>query len=205
MIIHNFEQQSPEWFDFKKGKMGASKADAIGNCGAGLKTLCKNIVKDMIVEKEHYTNTDIERGNTLEPIARLKYEYETGVKVHECGLFEYNDYVVCSPDGYILDKSNCKIIGGIEIKAKNDDKHLDLLLGGEFDSTNKWQCQMAMLISGAKWWDLISYNPNYKKSIIIKRIYHDKEKFDKLLKGFELGEKLIKEYLENDNIKNELK
>ena len=203
MIIHNFEQQSPEWFAFKKGKMGASKADAIANCGAGLKTLCKNIVKDMIVEKEHYTNADIERGNELEPIARLKYEFERGVKVHECGLFEYNDYVVCSPDGYILEED--KIIGGTEIKAKNNDKHLDLLLGGKFDSVNYWQCFMTLLISGAEWWDLCSYNPNFKKSLFVERVYPDEKKFSELLKGFEMGEKLIKEYLENENIINELK
>jgi hypothetical protein len=39
---------------------------------------------------------------------------------------------------------------------------------------------MNLLITGRKWWDYVSYNPNYKESLIIFRILPDKEKFDKL-------------------------
>jgi hypothetical protein len=71
-------QQSPEWFEIRKGKMTASKAQAIGNMGKGLETYIRQIIKDMIVTKIPYTNKDIERGNELEGNARTAYEFEHG-------------------------------------------------------------------------------------------------------------------------------
>ena len=52
---------------------------------------------------------------------------------------------------------------------------------------------MNLLITGRKWWDYISYNPNYKKSLIVFRIYPDAEKMEALKKGFEVGAKKIDE------------
>ena len=200
MIIYNMEQNSPEWYEIRRGKMTASHATAIGNCGTGLKTYIRKIVKDMIQQNiESYSNKDIERGNEYEPIARLAYEFENDVSIKQIGFISYNDYVGCSPDGLIGND------GGIEIKARNDDIHLGLLLGDKIDSNTEWQINMSMLITGCEWWDFVSYNPNFKKSLFVKRVYPDSQKIEKLKKGFELGEKMIKELLENENIKFELK
>ncbi len=207
MIIHNIKQQTPEWFELKLLKLSASHATAIGNCGKGLDTYCKTLVKDFVkfkrgIEKENYTNKDIDRGNELEPIARSSYEFETGLTVKEVGFIQFSDYVGCSPDGLIYD--NDKIIGGIEIKALNDDNHLSLLMDFKPDSGHIWQCQMSMLITGAEWWDYCPYNPNYNKSLIIHRVYPDHSKFEKLRLGFQKGILTIKSLLENPVIKNEL-
>ena len=50
-----------------------------------------------------------------------------------------------------------------------------------------------MLICEKEWCDLISYNPNFTKYLVVHRLFPDQEKFDKLRKGFALGEKMIKE------------
>jgi hypothetical protein len=55
---------------------------------------------------------------------------------------------------------------------------------------------MQMLVTGRKWNDLVIYNPNFKKSMLVFRIEPDKEMFDKLLNGFEVGKKLILELKE---------
>jgi len=55
---------------------------------------------------------------------------------------------------------------------------------------------MQMLVTGRKWNDLVIYNPNFKKSMLVFRIEQDKEMFDKLLNGFEVGKKLILELKE---------
>ena len=200
MIYHwDIIQQSPEWFEIKKGKMSASHATAIGNCGKGLETYARQIVKDLIIERQNFTNKDMERGNELEPLARITYEFENSVTVKQIGFITYSDYVGVSPDGLINDD------GGLELKARNDDIHFGLLLGDPVDSSTIWQMNMAMLITGRKWWDFGSYNPNFKQSLFVKRLYPDHAKFEALMKGFYIGELLIKKLLENPNIQIELK
>jgi hypothetical protein len=198
IIYENIIQQTPEWFELKKGRMSASHATAIGNCGKGLETYCRQIVKDMIIERQQFTNKDIERGNILEPVARIAYEFEYGCQVKQVGFIAYSDFVGYSPDGLVSDD------GLIELKARNDEIHFGLLLGDHVDSSAIWQMNMGMLISGRKWCDFGSYNPNFKQSLFVKKFYPDQSKFDSLLNGFEMGEKLIKELLKNENIKNEL-
>lgn len=198
IIYRDITQGSDEWFDIKKGKMSASHATAIGNAGKGLLTYTMNVVLDIIVERDNYISKDMERGNELEPIARQVYEYENDVIVEQVGFIEYNKFVGCSPDGLIGDD------GGLEIKARNNEKHLSLLVGESVDSSTIWQMNMSMLVSDRKWWDFVSYNPNFKQSLFQKRFYRDEKKINALLNGFEIGEKLIKELLKNKNIQNEI-
>lgn len=189
MKIINCEQGTPEWFKARDEKMTASHATAIGNSGKGLDTYIKKMMSEHYSskEKEQYTNKDLERGNELEPLARQVYELETGNTVEQVGFIEYSKYVGCSPDGLIDD-------GGIEIKCPDDSEYFEYLLEGAdaIPSGYIWQMQMCMLITGKRFWDFIAYNPNFKKSICIFRIYPDLEKFEKLKKGFEVGETLIK-------------
>ena len=197
MKIYNFEQGTEEWFKIRKGKITASHAQAIGNNGKGLETYLNNLMAEYFSsgEKENYSNKHIERGIELEPIAKDIYELETGNKVENVGFIEYNEFVGCSPDG-LIGKD-----GGIEIKSIDDNGYFKILMEGEkeIDSAYIWQIQMSLLITGRKWWDFVAYNPNYKKSIYICRIYPDKNKFEKLLKGFEIAKEKIKLIIEKYN------
>lgn len=131
----------------------------------------------------------MERWVELEEFARSMYELETGNTVEEVGFIEYNEYVGCSPDGLVWED------GMIEIKCVKDINHFKMILNGESEIESKyiWQMQMQLLISERKWADYVSYNPNYKKSLIIFRIYPDEKKFEALKEGFVYGEKKIKE------------
>jgi len=197
MLNHNIEQGSPEWFEIRKGKLTASHAQAIGNCGKGLDTYIVEMMAEFYSsgEKEQFSNKHTERGEELEPIARDIYQLETGNDVVEVGFVEYNEFVGCSPDGLIGED------GGIEIKAIDDVGYFKYLLNGESEIDTKylWQVQMNLLITGRKWWDFVAYNPNYKKTMCIFRITPDKEKFEALKKGFKIGEAKILE------IKNKIK
>lgn len=192
---HNFEQKSDDWFEFRKGKLTASNATAIGACGAGLKTYARNIAMELCgIEKKQITNSDIERGNLYEPLAVTSYEFEFNVNVQQMGCITNDLFqnVCISPDGLIL------FDGGLEIKARNDEKHFALICGDESDIPFN-QIQMSLLISERKWWDFASYNPNFKKHLFVKRIYPDLSYFEKLKKGFAEGEILINNYLETYN------
>ncbi len=192
---HNFEQKSDEWFDFRKGKLTASNATAIGACGAGLKTYARNIAMELCgVEKKQISNIDIERGNEYEPLALTSYEFEFGINVEQVGCITNDLYnnVCVSPDGLIA------LDGGLEIKARNNEKHFALICGDESDIPFN-QIQMSLLVSEREWWDFASYNPNFKKHLFVKRIYPDLAYFEKLKKGFIEGEKLVNLFLETYN------
>ena len=195
MKIHEIKQQSPEWFNVRKLKATASHATAIGNCGKGLDTYVLEIVAEYLssADKEQFSNKHTDRGNELEPQARAIYELTTGKDVKQVGFIEHNDYVGCSPDGLIDDD------GGLEIKCIDDVGYLKMLLGEEISSDYQWQIQMNLLITGRKWWDFVAYNPNFKQSIIIKRVVPDKDKQEKLSNGFILAENKIKEILNKLN------
>lgn len=191
-IYDTIIQGTDDWLEMRIGKMTASHATAIRANGKGLDTYCKKIVSEMHgTVEESYTSKDMERGNEMEPIGRAIYEMETGFDVYEVGCIENDKYktALASPDGLVGTD------GGIEIKARNNEKHLSLILGDEkeipFD-----QIQFTLMITGRKWWDFISVNTNYEKSIFVKRILPDLEMFKKFEIGLEKGRKLIDEYSE---------
>ena len=191
MKIHTtIEQGTYEWFNIRREKMTASNARAIGNNGAGFKTYINNLMAETYSSaiKESYTNEDMERGNELEALARTVYEIETGNEVEEVGFIELDEFTGCSPDGLIGED------GGLEIKCLKDEKYFKVLLEGieTVLSDYIWQIQMCLYVSDRKWWDLVLYNPNYKKSILILKVYPDKKYIDKLIIGLETGKEKIK-------------
>jgi hypothetical protein len=190
---HNFIQGSEEWFAFKKGKLSASNATPIGACGKGLNTYAMELAMNLCdVEDERYTNSDIERGNELEGFARKSYEFEFGVNVQEIGCITNDKYenVCVSPDGLISEN------GGCEIKARNSKKHFALIQGETADIPFN-QIQMTLLVTEREWWDFVSFNPNFSKPLFVTRFYPDEKYFEKLKKGFEIGNELINKYVNN--------
>lgn len=193
MKIYNCEQKSEEWFKVRELKLTASKAQAIGNAKAGLETLVTNMMAEYYssAEKENFSSKDTDRGNELENVAREMYELEQGIEVEQVGFIEESKYVGCSPDG-LIGKN-----GLIEIKCLNDVGHYCVIRDKEkgIDSQYLWQVQMQMLITKRKWCDLVFYNPNFEKSLVIFRILPDEVKFEALKAGIKKGQKLIEEQL----------
>jgi len=201
-VYHDIIQQTEEWHELKKLKMSASHAQAIGNYGAGLKTYINDLILDAIRPRDSFSNHHMERGNELEPLARQAYEMSNDCIVTEVGFILHNEYCGCSPDGLVMNGE--EMDGGIEIKARDDKEHLRLLEGGKIDTKTVWQIQMNLLITGAKWWDFISYNPNFKRSSIIRRVFPDNKQFNELRIGIEKGKAMLIEKLNSEAIKYEL-
>lgn len=199
MKIHNIEQGSPEWHELRKGKLTASHGQEISANGAGLITYVKKIILAHFIEEKALTGHDIERGNTLEPIAREKYCFENNVEVEEVGFIEYTSRSGYSPDG-LVGKD-----GLIEIKARNDKLHFDLLVTDKIDTKTVWQMQMGMLVTGRKWCDFISYNPNFKKnSMYVQRVERNDTAIAKLQVGIDSGTIMIEDLLTKEFVKEEI-
>jgi hypothetical protein len=197
MQIHNVEQKSPEWFALRlQYPLTASKAQAIGNQGKGLETLCWEQLskKYSSSEADKYTNGHLERGVELEPQAVSIYELKTGNTVKTVG-FITNEAISnvggVSPDGLINEDGN------LEVKCFDDAKYFKMLVDfkakGDFEieSGYIWQMQMQMLFNGRLWTDFVAYNPNYSESMLIKRVYPDAVMQQKLITGLKMGEKII--------------
>ena len=186
-------QRTPEWIEIKRGKMSASNAETIIANGKGLETYIYNLMAEYYssAEKENYINADMQRGIDLEPEARLEFEFYTNLDVQEVGFIEYNEFIGVSPDGLIGDD------GLIEIKCPNDSIYFKVLLSDNIKPEYIAQMQMQMYVTDRQYCYFVSYNPNFEKSLYIKKINRDKEMIEKLKKGLERGIELIKEIKEN--------
>lgn len=199
MQIHEVEQKSPEWFALrKKYPLTASNAQAIGNNGKGLETLCWEKVSEKYSsgEQVQFTNVHTDRGNELEGDARELYGLQTGNTTTVVGFVTDEAISLvggASPDSLVNED------GLLEIKCFADTKHFKAIVEfkktGKFDIESQyiWQMQMQMLFTGRKWVDFLAYNPNYSESLLIQRVEWDEEKIAKIKDGLKKGEEIIKE------------
>ena len=55
MQVYNFDQHSEDWYNIRLGKLTASHAKEISVGGAGLETLCFNLVGEILTKKKKET------------------------------------------------------------------------------------------------------------------------------------------------------
>ncbi len=184
------EQRSEEWFEVRKGKMTASNAATIAANGKGLETYIYNLLSEKYAlnSDESYISQDMLRGIEREDQARMTYEIQND-DTEQVGFIEMDEYTGCSPDG-LIGKD-----GGLELKCPNNQNFFRLLVDGEdaIDSKYLWQVQMCLLVSKRKWWDLVFWNGNFEKNLIVFRIEPDIAMQEKLKIGIEKGKTMIKE------------
>jgi exodeoxyribonuclease (lambda-induced) len=191
-IYKDIDQRTDEWFKLRGSRFTASEGQAVANIGKGLETLVYKKVAFILTGKEEvgFHNADTDRGNLLEMKARNAYELETDNTVETVGFCELDEYVGASPDGFVGSD------GLIEIKCKNDSKFVEEMLTDKIDSEHLWQCQFQLYVTDRLWVDYTVYNPNFKKSLIIKRIERDEKDIEKIKAGIETGKAMIKSMME---------
>jgi exodeoxyribonuclease (lambda-induced) len=195
--IHQVAQNSPEWFALRKQyPLTASNAQAIGNNGKGLETLCWEKLSEKYSSgvEESFSNKETKRGNDLEPDARELYELETSNVVTQVGFVtddEISPIGGASPDSFVNDD------GLLEIKCFADAKHFKLIVDykktGKFEIESQylWQMNQQMLFTGRKYVDFLAYNPNFSQSLLIQRVEADPEKIEKIKEGLAKGLEII--------------
>ena len=188
-IYKEVEQRSDLWYSLRRQRITASNASVVATNGKGLETYIYTLMSEYYssAEKEHYTNSDIERGVLLEPEAKIEFQFYTGLTLEEVGFVEMNDFVGCSPDALVGDD------GLAEFKAPNDLNYFKLLMTGDIKPEYLWQVQFQMLVCERKYCYFVSYNPNFEKTLFIKKIDRDEEMIAKIQAGLDYGTKLIKE------------
>lgn len=192
------QQGTPEWLEARAGAITASRfADAIsvltrasGDKKVGDPTAASDkYACDLAFERISYKPYGeppkawvLDRGHTLEAIAREKYEGKFGIMAYESGVVKTDDdWVGYSTDGMvepIFDQAGqlVECEGLIEIKCPVDTlKVREMFLTGDV-SEYRHQMQGGMWLTGARWCDFIMYAPdlaNAGQALFVKRIHRD--------------------------------
>lgn len=128
-------QRSDAWFAARAGKVTASRVSAVmakgrnGEPSATRSAYLGELIAETLTGQPANPfkgNEHTERGNELEPAARLAFEIETGETVTEVGGFIHPrmNRVAASPDGILSGNR------GLEIKCPLPHIHLGYLLAG---------------------------------------------------------------------------
>lgn len=156
------KQQTDEWFSARCGKVTASRlADVMAKNKSGYAASRQNYMAELICQRltgkveTGYSNSAMQRGNELEPVAREMYILnEFDVSVTETG-FVPHPFISgfgASPDGLVNDD------GLIEIKCPNTATHIETLKTGIPKRHYLLQMQAQMICTKRKWCDFISYD-----------------------------------------------
>jgi len=198
MKFYDIEQGSEEWFELRKGKFTASIFSDLfmGKTTKGYEKAIYQVVFERLTGEspENFTNEWMERGKELESEAIEKYEMMTFTKVSNGGFVELNEWIGCSPDGFINDGLGDPKQLLIEVKCPAFNTMINYLLDKKLPKIYEKQVQGQMYVTGAKWCDFMCYHPKLKPLII--RVERDetiiKEIEDKLNESIEKVKSIIK-------------
>jgi predicted phage-related endonuclease len=157
----NVEQGSDEWFALRCGRLTASemrflvtptlKVDGNDKERSHLYELLAQRVTSYV--EPSYVSSDMLRGQEDEIHARAKYA-EHHAPVQECGFVTNDQWgftIGYSPDALVGDD------GLIEAKSRRQKYQAQTIIEGKMPDDYLIQVQTALMVTGRKWVDFISY------------------------------------------------
>lgn len=187
LILH-CEQGTDQWKRARLGIITASKFDDMMTNGRGASTMGKtaySYMYDLVAEKltdspDNEINAHaLQWGKDNEANARRLYAMETGVRTIKVGMVFHGKHedLACSPDGISL-LPDGSIDGGLELKCPFKSRiHLEYIENGGVPKEYAWQVQGTLFVTGAPWWDFVSYDPRMPENLrlFVHREYPDKD------------------------------
>ena len=174
----NVVQGSREWQAARLGIPTASGFERIltptGKLSASADGyMCQLLAEQLIGQPMDLADTGfMQRGSTMEAEAVKYYELQRGVDTAKVGFCLRDDgRVGCSPDRLVGDD------GLLEIKCPAAPVHVMYMLEG-FPKKYMPQVQGQLWITGRKWCDCLSYNPELPPALL--RVERDEEYIEKL-------------------------
>jgi len=200
MIVHEFEQGSPEWYNIRIGKVtGTTLKDVMKPDNLPLVDSLIGQLLSGMGELDDYMSDDMQRGIELQPIAIDFYQQETGLVVSPAGFLQSTRFerFGMSPDGLVGK------VGGIEVKCPKTKTHVKYLRMNQLPNDYRWQVISAFMINPElEWWDFISFDPRVsQRPLFIHRTKREdvtddiKSGLDALEKFFEKLDKYHKQIL----------
>ena len=158
--IIDCEQNSPEWYEARRGVPTASEFSTImasGKSGGESVTRRKYLYKlagEIVTGElaEGYSNAAMERGHAMEEEARNIYAFMRDAEPIRIG-FVRNGRVGASPDSFLGDT------GILELKTKQPTVLIETLFRDGFPPEHKAQCQGLLWVCEREFIDLAAYWP----------------------------------------------
>jgi len=169
----NIDQQSSEWFELKWGKIGGTRAKELFVKSDTLfyKLLAETIEPFDEDAEESYQSEAMERGNFLEPQARIELQKYTGLEFIECGWIQSdNELMGISPDGITTDLTvQC------EVKCPQPIAHLKMCVSDAIPLEYINQCVHAFTVNDKlETLYFVSYRPECTiKPLFVKSLTRD--------------------------------
>tara|TARA_R110000851_G_scaffold73793_6_gene162724 strand:+ start:817 stop:1488 length:672 start_codon:yes stop_codon:yes gene_type:complete len=204
---YNYEQRTKEWLEIKQGKISSSNSDRImkqRGLGVGGETYCMEIVATAIQEhfEPGFVSHAMQQGIDREPLAAEIYEEEKMCETSEVGfivfytedkdLMDISGFIGVSPDRLVGED------GGLEIKCPEPAQHTRNLAEEVCSAKYYDQIQTCLFVTGRKWWDLMTFNPDFKEGYKwkITRNYPDIDWQYKFIERAKLCKKIVAKTLE---------
>lgn len=167
--IFNVEQNSPDWFECRRGIPTASNFQCLMAKSAdrkGRATYMRRLAAEIITGEigETFSRAELDRGHALEPDAANLYSLLRGQDLDVVGFVRNGDKG-CSPDRFI------GADGVLEIKTQRADILIETILKDEFPNEHVAQTQGALWVCEREFADLIVYWPGMPP--FIKRATRD--------------------------------
>ena len=153
------EQNTPEWMEWRKGKITGSRLkDIIVKRGNQRKLGFYEVLAERLTVPHENDNDDVmERGHTLEQKAVDEFTEVTGYKVKtDCGVWvsDTNEHIALSPDGEI-DEAHA-----VEVKCLSSARHLQAYFEQEIPSDYEAQvCQYFIVNEKLEQLYFVFYDP----------------------------------------------
>jgi YqaJ-like viral recombinase domain len=168
MEIFKMEQNSPEWFEVRRGIPTASKFATVMAGGEG-KTRSKymrELAGDILTGEsvEGFKNKNMERGNAMEAEAVSMYAIGCDEELEQVGFIR-DGAKGCSPDR-LVGKA-----GILEIKTAEPQVLIDILFADRVPPEHSAQIQGGLWVAKREWCDLAIYWP--KMPLFKKRVARD--------------------------------
>jgi hypothetical protein len=180
-IFDKIEQNSPQWFEIRKGLPTASMFKAILAKGEGktrysyMRKLAAEIVTGQ--PSEEFKRPEFDRGHAMEAEARNFYAFLADAEPQLVG-FVRNGKKGASPDAFIGND------GLLEIKTQRGDLLIDTIMKGEFPPEHVAQVQGQLWVTEREWADLIVYWPGMPP--FIRRAYRNSHYIHQLSQAVDL-------------------
>lgn len=198
--MHEMKQNTPEWLEMRRNKIGASDSPII--MGVSPWTTPLQLWEQKLgLREEKYKTPRMQRGHDLEEKARHQFESMTGLSVFP-QVIQHPDYewMIASLDGIDFCHKNI-----VEIKCPSREDHL-LAFGNMVPNKYKPQLQHQMEVCGLEKVYYFSFDGKEGKIIEVER---DDKYIDKMLKkelefwdcmqNFKTPALTDKDYIQQDN------
>jgi hypothetical protein len=176
MIEVNIEQGSKDWLNLRLGRITGTRLKEV------FKSDNLSLIDELIAEvevgevEETFTNTSMQRGKDLEPIAKSIYSQVKDIELEDVGFCineNYKDTLGLSPDAFTKDR-----LGAIEIKCPNTKTHVKYIRMNVIPREYIYQVYMYFIVNEElEWLDFVSFDDRFKiRPMYVKRVNREEIK-----------------------------